>query len=106
MIFSAANRASDSDTKSSGVTKLDVILPRMKLPGCRLGVMAARQCLGSHESRESKRGKVQSCIALTDWRHEELTLLRSERRRGIALVHSARLADRSWLLEREPIDEP
>jgi hypothetical protein len=46
IIFSAANLASASDAKSSGVTKLDVILPRMKLRDCRLGVMAARQCPG------------------------------------------------------------
>src|SRR5437868_3646588 len=55
--------------------------------------VAARQCLGSHESRESKRSKVQSRIALTDRCHEELTLLRSKRRRGVALVLPARLAD-------------
>ena len=46
IIFSAANLASDSDAKSSGVTKLHVVLPRMKLPDCRLGVMAARQYPG------------------------------------------------------------
>jgi len=43
MIFSAANLASDSDAKSSGVTTLNVVLPWMKVPDRRLGVMAARQ---------------------------------------------------------------
>jgi hypothetical protein len=46
MIFSAANLASDSDAESSGVTKLDVFLPRMKVLGGRCGVIAARQCPG------------------------------------------------------------
>jgi hypothetical protein len=46
MIFSAANLASASDAKSSGVTKLDVVWPRMEAPDCRCGVMAARQCPG------------------------------------------------------------
>jgi hypothetical protein len=46
MIFSAANLASDSDTESSGVTKLDVVRPGMNEPDRRCGVMAARQCPG------------------------------------------------------------
>jgi hypothetical protein len=43
MIFSAANLAAVSESKSSGVTKLDVVLPRMALPDRLTGVMAARQ---------------------------------------------------------------
>jgi hypothetical protein len=46
MIFSAANLASASDAESSGVTMLDIVLPDMKAPGFRIGVMAARQCPG------------------------------------------------------------
>jgi hypothetical protein len=46
MIFSALNRASRSDTASSGVTMLEIVLPLIKLAGCRIGVSAARQCPG------------------------------------------------------------
>jgi hypothetical protein len=46
MIFSAANLASGSDAKSSGVTMLDIDLPWMKALGRRIGVIAARQYPG------------------------------------------------------------
>jgi hypothetical protein len=46
MIFSAAAFASDSQSKSSGVTKLVVVLPWINLLDGRIGVMAARQYPG------------------------------------------------------------
>ncbi len=46
IIFSAANLASGSDAESSGVTMLDIVLPEMKVPARRIGVIAARQCPG------------------------------------------------------------
>jgi hypothetical protein len=45
MIFSAANLASGSEAKSSGVTMLEIVLPVMPAD-CRTGVIAARQCPG------------------------------------------------------------
>jgi hypothetical protein len=40
----AAIAASDSEINSSGVTILDVVLPKIKFPGRLKGVIAARQC--------------------------------------------------------------
>lgn len=46
MIFSAANLASDSDGKSSGVTMLNVVRPGTEIPERLMGVTAARQAPG------------------------------------------------------------
>jgi hypothetical protein len=46
MIISAASLASRSDAESSGVTVLEIVLPFIKVAGCRIGVNAARQYPG------------------------------------------------------------